>query len=58
VRKLERLCDAAVALESFSGSSKYENSLYQDYHGVNRTDNSDLLYMFCRSVSYSQAAMP
>ncbi|XP_065912479.1 elongator complex protein 4-like [Dysidea avara] len=34
VRKLERLCDAAVALESFSGSSKDENPLYRDYHGL------------------------
>ena len=34
VRRLERLCDAAVGLESFSGSDKGENPLYQDYHGI------------------------
>lgn len=34
VRRLERLCDAAVALQSFSGSNKEENPLYQDYHGT------------------------
>lgn len=34
MRRLEKLCDAAVALESFSGSDKEENPLYQDYHGT------------------------
>ena len=34
VRRFERLCDAAIALESFSGSAKEENPLYKDYHGT------------------------
>jgi len=55
VRKLERLCDAAVALESFSGSSKDENPLYRDYHGgpAELFIWLDLLYMFYRFISHS-----
>ena len=33
VKRLERLCDAVVRLESFAGSDKEQNPLYKDYHG-------------------------
>lgn len=33
VHRLERLCDAAVRIESFAGSEKEQNPLYKDYHG-------------------------
>ena len=33
VKRLERLCDAVVRLESFTGSNKEQNPLYKDYHG-------------------------
>ena len=33
VKRLERLCDAVVRLESFPGSDKEQNPLYKDYHG-------------------------
>ncbi|XP_071831244.1 elongator complex protein 4-like isoform X2 [Apostichopus japonicus] len=34
VRRLERLCDAAVQIESFAGSEKETNPIFQDYHGL------------------------
>lgn len=34
VRRLERLCDAAVRVESFAGSEKEQNPLYKEYHGL------------------------
>lgn len=34
VRRLERLCDAAVKIESFAGSEKETNPIFQDYHGL------------------------
>ena len=45
VRRLEKLCDAAVVLESFSGSDKEENPLYQDYHGT----------CFCQFATHARA---
>ena len=33
MRRLERLCDAAVRVESFAGSEKEQNPLYKEYHG-------------------------
>ena len=33
MKRLERLCDAVVRLESFAGSDKEQNPLYKDYHG-------------------------
>ena len=34
IKRLERLSDAVVRLESFAGSDKEQNPLYKDYHGV------------------------
>lgn len=34
VRRLERLCDAAVQIESFAGSEKETNPMYEEYHGL------------------------
>ena len=36
VRRLERLCDAAVKIVSFTGQEP--NPLYQDYHGQHTRD--------------------
>ena len=33
VRRLERLCDCVIRLESFAGSVKEQNPLYKEYHG-------------------------
>ena len=33
VRRLERLCDCVVRLESFAGSVKEQNPVYKEYHG-------------------------
>ncbi|KAK3745864.1 hypothetical protein QZH41_013222 [Actinostola sp. cb2023] len=33
-RRIERLCDTVVSLESFAGSDKETNPLYKDYHGL------------------------
>ena len=33
VRRLERLSDAVVKLESFAGSDKEQNPLFREYHG-------------------------
>lgn len=33
---ITRLCDSAVALESFKGSERETNPLYKDYHGEKR----------------------
>ena len=33
VRRLERLSDAVVRLESFAGSDKEQNPLFREYHG-------------------------
>lgn len=32
---ITRLCDNAIALESFKGSERETNPLYKDYHGTN-----------------------
>lgn len=32
---ITRLCDNAIALESFKGSERETNPLYKDYHGKN-----------------------
>ena len=34
VRRIERLSDAAVRLESFAGSDQEQNPLYREYHGL------------------------
>ncbi|XP_072047383.1 elongator complex protein 4-like [Amphiura filiformis] len=34
VRRLERLCDTAVQLESFAGSDQEKNPAYKEYHGL------------------------
>ncbi|CAI9740666.1 complex 4-like [Octopus vulgaris] len=34
IHKIERLCDTVVHLESFAGSSRSENPLYKEYHGL------------------------
>ncbi|XP_072171722.1 elongator complex protein 4-like [Diadema setosum] len=34
VRKVERLCDSAVLLESFAGSDMETNPAYKEYHGL------------------------
>ena len=34
VRRLERLCDAVVRLESFAGSDKEQSPLFKEYHGT------------------------
>ncbi|GAB1607936.1 elongator complex protein 4-like [Argonauta hians] len=34
LHKMERLCDSVVHLESFAGSSRSENPLYKEYHGL------------------------
>lgn len=34
VRKLERLCDTVVHLDSFVGSDKEKNPAYKEYHGL------------------------
>ena len=33
ISRLERLCDAVVRVESFAGSEKEQNPLFQEYHG-------------------------
>lgn len=33
--RITRLCDNAIALESFKGSERETNPLYKDYHGKN-----------------------
>ncbi|XP_038064148.1 elongator complex protein 4-like [Patiria miniata] len=33
-RRLERLCDTAIELESFAGSEKEKNPVYKEYHGL------------------------
>ncbi|XP_019619564.1 PREDICTED: elongator complex protein 4-like [Branchiostoma belcheri] len=33
-RRLEKLCDSVVRLESFAGSEKEQNPAYRDYHGL------------------------
>lgn len=32
-RRVERLCDTVVKLESFAGSDNETNPVYKDYHG-------------------------
>ncbi|XP_003383049.1 PREDICTED: elongator complex protein 4-like [Amphimedon queenslandica] len=34
VRRVERLCDCVVRLESFAGSDKEHNPLFKEYHGL------------------------
>ncbi|XP_022105745.1 elongator complex protein 4-like [Acanthaster planci] len=34
IRRVERLCDTAVRLESFAGSDKEKNPVYKEYHGL------------------------
>lgn len=34
VRRLERLCDSVIQLESFEGSEKEQNPIYKEYHGL------------------------
>lgn len=34
VRRIERLCDTVVRLESFAGSDKEHNPTFKDYHGL------------------------
>ena len=34
VKRLERLSDAVIKLESFAGSDKEQNPLYREYHGL------------------------
>ena len=34
VRRLERLCDTVVHLDSFVGSDKEKNPVYKEYHGM------------------------
>ena len=34
IKRLERLSDAVVRLESFAGSDKEQNPLFKDYHGA------------------------
>ena len=34
MRRLERLSDAVVRLESFAGSDKEQNPLFREYHGT------------------------
>ena len=38
VRRLERLCDSIVQLESFEGSEKEQNPIYKEYHGMKCVD--------------------
>ncbi|XP_035660317.1 elongator complex protein 4-like [Branchiostoma floridae] len=33
-RRLEKLCDSVIRLESFAGSEKEQNPAYKDYHGL------------------------
>ena len=33
VRRLEKLCDTVVHLDSFVGSDKEKNPAYKEYHG-------------------------
>lgn len=34
VRRLRRLCDSVVGIESFAGSSRETNPMFKDYHGL------------------------
>lgn len=34
VRRMERLCDTVVRIESFAGSEKEKNPVFKDYHGL------------------------
>ncbi|XP_041472160.1 elongator complex protein 4-like [Lytechinus variegatus] len=34
VRRIERLCDTVIRLESFAGSDKETNPVYKEYHGL------------------------
>ena len=34
VRRLEKLCDTVVHLDSFVGSDKEKNPVYKEYHGM------------------------
>eukprot|EP00063_Salmo_salar_P063163 XP_014037998.1 PREDICTED: elongator complex protein 4-like [Salmo salar] len=42
---ITRLCDTAIALESFRGSERETNPLYKDYHGL--LDVRQLPYLNC-----------
>ncbi len=55
VRRLERLCDTAVQLESFAGSDQEKNPVYKEYHGKKIGDLSPHLskiYMGHNTVPY------
>ena len=33
MRRIEKLCDSVIRLESFAGSVKEQNPVYKEYHG-------------------------
>lgn len=52
---ITRLCDNAIALESFKGSERETNPLYKDYHGKN-THSLIFLSLFQQNtLTYTQA---
>ena len=70
VSQLERLCDAVVRVESFTGSDKEQNPLYQDYHGKHHNImtfstvsglslpyGTNCVVNVCRSLSLGEVAM-
>ncbi len=36
IKRIRRMCDVAVRLESFAGSDKETNPVFKDYHGERR----------------------
>ena len=33
MKRIQRMCDAAVRIESFAGSDQETNPVFKDYHG-------------------------
>ena len=58
MRRLERLCDCVIRLESFAGSVKEQNPLYKEYHGERVSAISHCLIhnVFSRSAASGAAS--